>query len=67
MNMDVEMNRMREEEQKWMEHLNKLKYASETRRQQIEASGPQREEHKVVDEMPQPLTSQTAGLASTDR
>jgi hypothetical protein len=37
--MDVDMERMRKEEQEWMERLNQLKYASDFRRQQIEAQG----------------------------
>lgn len=36
--MDNELLRMREEEQKWLDHLKKLQYASEMRRQQKEAA-----------------------------
>lgn len=53
-NMDSEMEVMRQEEQKWMDHLNKLKYASEIRRQQIEAAAlnpPQLEQEQPAEDI----------------
>jgi len=52
--MDSEMEVMRQEEQKWMDHLNKLKYASEIRRQQIEAAAlnpPQLEQEQPAEDI----------------
>jgi len=52
--MDSEMEVMRQEEQKWMDHLNKLKYASEIRSQQVEAAAlnpPQLEQEQPAEDI----------------